>query len=452
MNGARSAAVLVASNRGPVSFAFQDDGSLHARRGGGGLVSGLSAVAASTDVVWVCAALSTADRVAARRAPGGRLDRSGHDTGGSAVHMLDIDPGTFHRAYNDIANSTLWFIHHLLYDTATKPTFNGSFHREWRSYLAYNGAFADALAVEAAEGAKVVVQDYHLTVTPRLLRERRPDLRIGHFSHTPWAPPDYFRILPDDIGRDLLLGILSADHAGFLTARWANAFADCCEVILGAKVDREAMTVSYDGRLTHLGVHGLGADADFLRERSRETDVEARRAALLDLVGDRQMILRVDRTELSKNIVRGLQSYRELLRAHPELQGRVVHVALAYPSRHDLPEYREYTASVQRIAKQIEDARRGGRGLVRLWISAIGDALLNGIVDRLGASERQPCASKTAPYGAAPVLTTFFALAMNSSQDFGALLGSRPAFSTSSPLFAWMMMSSRNGNDHMWPS
>jgi trehalose 6-phosphate synthase len=355
MNGTRSAAVLVASNRGPVSFAFQDDGSLGARRGGGGLVSGLSAVGASTDVVWVCAALSTADRVAARRAPGGRLDRSGHDTGGSAVHMLDIDPGTFHRAYNDIANSTLWFIHHMLYDTATKPTFNGSFHREWRSYLAYNGAFADALALEAAERAKVVVQDYHLTVTPRLLRERRPDLRIGHFSHTPWAPPDYFRILPEDIGRDLLLGILGADHAGFLTARWANAFADCCEVILGAKVDREAMTVSNDGRLTHLGVHGLGPDADFLRERSRETDVEARRAALLDLIGNRQMILRVDRTELSKNIVRGLQSYRELLRSHPELQGRVVHVALAYPSRHDLPEYREYTASVQRTAKQIED-------------------------------------------------------------------------------------------------
>lgn len=355
MNGARSADVVMASNRGPVSFAFADDGTLYARRGGGGLVSGLSSIGASPDVLWVCAALSDADRAAARRSPLGRLDRAGHDTGGSAVHMLDIDPFTMHRAYNDIANSTLWFIHHLLYDTATKPTFNASFQREWRSFLAYNGAFADALAIDAAEGAKVLVQDYHLTVTPRLLRERRPDLRIGHFSHTPWAPPDYFRLLPDEIARDVLLGILGADRAAFLTSRWANAFADCCAVVLGAKVDREAMTVSHDGRPTRLGVHGLGADADFLRSRSRDTDVETRRAALAELIGERQMILRVDRTELSKNIVRGLYAYRELLRSHPELHGRVVHIALAYPSRHDLPEYREYTASVQRTAKQIED-------------------------------------------------------------------------------------------------
>ena len=369
MDGARSAAIVVASNRGPVSFRRADDGSLTARRGGGGLVSGLSAIGASTDVVWVCAALSDADRAAARRAPGGRLDRAGFDTGGSAVHMLDIDPGTMHRAYNDIANSTLWFVHHLLYDTATKPTFDASFRRQWQSYLAYNRAFADALAAEAADGAKVVVQDYHLTVTPRMLRERRRDLRIGHFSHTPWAPPDYFRLLPDDVARDLLLGILGADHAGFLTRRWADAFADCCEVVLGAKVDRadgeppgscagpaaHAASVSVDGRTTHIGVHGLGADGGFLRERSRDADVESRRAALAELVAGRRMILRVDRTELSKNIVRGLVAYRELLRSHPELHGRVVHVVMAYPSRHDLPEYREYTAAVQRAAKEIED-------------------------------------------------------------------------------------------------
>ncbi len=370
MGEARSAAILVASNRGPVSFKRADDGSLTARRGGGGLVSGLSAIGASTDIVWVCAALSDPDRAAVRRAPAGRLDKAGYDTGGSAVHMLDIDPGTMHRAYNDIANSTLWFIHHMLYDTATKPSFDASFRREWRSYYAYNGAFADALAAEAADGAKVVVQDYHLTLTPRLLRDRRPDLRIGHFSHTPWAPPDYFRLLPVDVARDVLLGIVGADHAGFLTARWAAAFVDCCEAVLGAKVDRGtggpagvpghgqneySATVSVDDRITHVGVHALGTDADSLRERAGEADVESRRAALAELIGDRQMILRVDRTELSKNIVRGLVAYRDLLRGRPELHGRVVHVAMAYPSRHDLPEYREYTAAVQRVAKQIED-------------------------------------------------------------------------------------------------
>ena len=355
MSGSRSAPVVLASNRGPVSFSALDDGTLTVRRGSGGLVSGLSGVAGD-EVVWVCAALSDADRTAAQSAPNGRLDRAGFDTGGSIVHMLDIDPGTFHRAYNAIANSTLWFVHHMLYDTARAPTFDRGFRREWASYEDYNLAFARALARDAAEGARVVIQDYHLALAPRMLRELRPDLRIGHFSHTPWAPPEYFRLLPDDVAAELLRGILGADHAGFLTDRWADAFAECCQAVLGVQVERAGpATVRTGDRATQLGVHALGADAAFLTNRAAAPDVEARRARLLELVGDRALILRVDRTELSKNIVRGLQAYRELLRAHPEWHGRVVHLAFAYPSRHDLPEYREYTAAVQRVAKEIED-------------------------------------------------------------------------------------------------
>jgi trehalose 6-phosphate synthase len=347
--------VLVASNRGPVSFSFVDDGQLVGTRGGGGLVSGLSSVARDGRTLWVCAALSDADRRAARHVPSGRLDLDGHDTGGIAVRMLDIDEHTFRRAYNDIANSTLWFIHHHLYDTANEPHFDARWRRIWEDYRRYDEAFARALAEEAAPNATAIVQDYHLTLTPRMLREKRPDLRIGHFSHTPWAAVDYFRLLPDDVGREVLLGVLGADHAGFLTTRWAHAFIDCCASLLGARVDYDSLTVEVDGHLTQVGVHPLGIDAEHLRERAAQSDVEGRRASLLEIVGDRKVLLRIDRTELSKNIVRGLAAYRELLTTRPEWRGRVVHVAFAYPSRHDLPVYREYTAAVQRIAAAIED-------------------------------------------------------------------------------------------------
>lgn len=360
--------VLVASNRGPVSFSLSDGGALSMRRGGGGLVSGLAGVASnngagSPEVVWVCAALSDADRMAARAAPEGRLDRAGHDTGGASVRMLDIPAATFQRAYNAVANSTLWFVHHLLYDTPNAPHFDARSRRDWQSYEAYNAAFADALARGpeiggAQPGARTAIQDYHLSLAPRMLRDRRPDLKIAHFSHTPWAPPEYYRLLPDDIGAQVLEGILGADHAGFQAERWADAFLDCCEAVLqirGAKVDRLARTVSYQGRVTQVGVHGLGVDGAELAARAREPDVAARARALRDQVGDRQLIVRIDRTELSKNIVRGLAAYRELLTNHPEWRGRVVHLAFAYPSRHDLPEYREYTASVQRMAAQIVD-------------------------------------------------------------------------------------------------
>jgi trehalose 6-phosphate synthase len=342
--------VLVASNRGPVSFSLDGDGALSMRRGGGGLVSALAGLGG--DILWICAALSDADRTAARRVSEGRLEEV-PDV--AAVRMLDIAAGTFHRAYNAVANSTLWFVHHMLYDTPNKPHFDARSRRDWQSYEAYNAAFADALAQDAPPGAKVAVQDYHLALVPTLLRERRPDLKIAHFSHTPWAPPEYYRLLPDDIGRDVLEGMLGADHLGFLADRWAEAFLDCCEDVLETHVDRAARVVSHHGHVTRVGVHGLGVDGDALRARAAEPDVLARATALRDQVGDRRLIVRVDRTELSKNIVRGLAAYRELLSKHHEWHGRVVHLAFAYPSRHDLPEYREYTAAVQRIAAEISD-------------------------------------------------------------------------------------------------
>jgi trehalose 6-phosphate synthase len=356
--------VLIASNRGPVSFSLGDDGRLTSRRGGGGVATALSALAGRAEVLWVCAALNDADRAAARAAADGLLDvplGAGDAAAGgpeSVVRMLDIPAPVFGRAYNGVANSTLWFLHHLLFDTPNQPLFGLAFRRAWESFRAYNAAFADALAEGAGEpgaGTRAMVQDYHLTLVPRMLAQRRPDLAIAHFSHTPWAPPDYFALLPDDVAREVLEGILGADHAGFHAERWASAFLDCCEAVLGAQVDRAARAVRHAGHTTTVGIHALGVDAAQLRDRAAAEDVQAHMAALTQVAGDRKLIVRIDRTELSKNIVRGLAAYRELLITWPQWRGKVTHVAFAYPSRHDLPEYREYTASVQRIAREIVD-------------------------------------------------------------------------------------------------
>ncbi|WP_369247445.1 trehalose-6-phosphate synthase [Streptomyces sp. R41] len=331
--------ILVASNRGPVTYEVREDGSLHAKRGGGGLVSGLSAIGPDAGALWVCSALGDGDREAVRRG-----------VGEDGVRMLDIDVATHADAYNGIANSVLWFVHHMLYQTPLEPVFDAEFRRQWASYEAYNRAFAEALADEAAQRAVVVVQDYHLTLVPGMLRELRPDLRIGHFSHTPWAPVDYFRMLPDDIAEQVLRGMLGADRLGFLTRRWADAFTACAAELVGGLGD------------TRVGVHGLGADADFLRRRSHEADVDERMATLREQIGpDRKAIVRVDRTELSKNIVRGLLAYRQLLEDHPAWHERVVHVAFAYPSRQDLAVYRKYTAEVQLLADEI-NSRYGMAG------------------------------------------------------------------------------------------
>lgn len=368
--------VLVASNRGPVSFSFAADGTLSVKRGGGGMVSGLTsglaAIAADGGVLWVCTALSDADREAVKQ--GVRADGG---PGDAPVRMLDIPPATFDAAYNRVSNSVLWFVNHLLFNTPSQPRFDAAFRRDWASYEAYNEAFAEALAGESGKATNVLVQDYHLALVPRMLRDRRPGARIAHFQHTPWAPPEYFQMLPDHVAAELLDGMLGADHAGFLAERWASAFLDCCEAVLGARVARRdelaghatgqsgpavghaagqvVGQVTHRGHVTEVAVHPLGVDADGLRERAARDDVRAHVRSLREKARGRQLIVRVDRTELSKNILRGLAAYRELLVTRPEWRGRVTHLAFAYPSRSGLPEYRAYTEQVTKLARSVNE-------------------------------------------------------------------------------------------------
>jgi trehalose 6-phosphate synthase len=355
MNNDPSRLLIVASNRGPVSYSYAADGALTAKRGGGGMVSGMTsglrAAAADGGALWVCAALSEADRAAVQAG-----SRAEGPPGEIPVRMLDIPAAMFARAYNGIANSVLWFVHHLLFDTPNQPHFDAAFRTDWAAYTGYNEAFAAALAQEYAPGSRVLIQDYHRALAPRLLRERCPDARIAHFEHTPWAPPEYYRMLPQDVAVALLDGMLGADHAGFLAARWAQAFLDCCEAVLGAQVTRTsdgAGLVTHRGRVTEVAVHPLGVDAAELRERAGRDDVRRHASALREVARGRQLIVRVDRTELSKNIVRGLAAYRELLVTRPEWRGRVTHLAFAYPSRSDLAGYQAYTARVAALAAEI---------------------------------------------------------------------------------------------------
>ncbi len=282
--------------------------------------------------------------------------------------MLDIPPDTFDRAYNNVSNSILWFVQHMLFDTPNQPRFGREFRQDWGAYQAYNEAFAAAMADEAAAGStppagvRALIQDYHLSLAPRLLRDKlgggQADLGIAHFSHTPWAPPDYYRMLPAEAAEAVLDGMLGADHVGFHAGRWAGAFLDCCAAILGARVSRDGGNGGGAGGAPRARQRGGRAPAGRGRRRAAGPGRGGRRAGARRRCsprrrGGRKLIVRVDRTELSKNIVRGLDAYRELLATRPEWHGRVVHLAFAYPSRSAVPEYRAYTEQVRQIAAEI---------------------------------------------------------------------------------------------------
>jgi trehalose 6-phosphate synthase len=347
------AEVVLASNRGPVGFRRDPDGTVTTSRGAGGLVSALTGLGAAANTVWVCAALSDTDRAVASASPDGRLRLDDEAGAPAAVQMLALDAATMAGAYAAIANTTLWYLHHGLANPAGPRGFDAGWRRDWDAYVRYNTAFSEAISAAAGKGARILVQDYHLALVPAMLRSARPDLRTSLFTHTPWAEPRVFATLPSDVASAVLEGMLGADSLGFHSHRWAQAFVDCCLTVLDATTVDGG--VERDGRTTAVRVHPLGVDPAPLLARAGQPDVAAHRKNLATRLEGCRAVVRVDRTEPSKNILRGLEAFRDLLLRHPEHRGRVVHIAIAYPSRQDLADYRDLTTAVEALADAIND-------------------------------------------------------------------------------------------------
>jgi trehalose 6-phosphate synthase len=274
------------------------------------------------------------------------------------LRYLSFDPEEYDAFYNGVSNRILWFLHHYLWDLSRNPRFDQATDRAWAAFRRVNEAFADALAEEGrdvGERPHYLVQDYHLTLTPSLLRERVPDASISHFSHIPFAGPGYFRTLPRSLQQDVLVGLLGADVLGFHCGQWADNFLLCCRGLPGARVDLRRRLIRWDGRDVRVRVYPISIEADALMEEARSEPVARSRTDLRRWLGDRKLVLRVDRTDLSKNILRGLLAFEMFLRMYPGWRRRVVHLALLNPSRESVPEYRAYTRECIRTADRIND-------------------------------------------------------------------------------------------------
>lgn len=323
--------VVIVSNRGPLSFSLDDKGELVAKRGAGGLVSSLSPLVAGTDTIWISAAMSEHDRMAAER---GLMEVEGF-----RLRSLAVEPELYRMAYDVISNATLWFLHHGLFDLARRPRIDRRWRQAWTAYQEVNQAFADAAAETAPQGATVLVQDYHLALVGAGLARSRPDLRAVHFTHTPFCDPSALRVLPSTVAEELLAGMAAHVSCGFHSPRWAQAFEACCAEVLG--------------HVPPTFIAPLGPDAEDLERTVRSDECARWDDWLTSLLGDRQLVLRVDRMELSKNLLRGFLALDELLDGRPELRGRVTFLALVYASRQGLPEYLAYRTEVEHLAAQV---------------------------------------------------------------------------------------------------
>lgn len=355
--------LVVASNRGPISFRRDDStGALVGDRGSGGLVTALSGVLFESDATWLAAAMSDGDREVAAGGQAIAVEPAGR------AAFVDIDPARYDGYYNGIANRVLWLMHHYLFDLSYLPAWDAETRHNWAEYREVNRTFAEGLDAERARRPVYLVQDYQLAMVPGFLRELQPDARIAHFTHTPFCGPTYLRLLPASMREELLRGMLGADVLGFQSDSWAENFLLCARDTLdGVRVDVRRRRIDVDGRRLLVRTYPIALDPGPLRLTAASPAVKALRKELGAWRGDAKLLLRVDRLELSKNIVRGYAAYDAFLSENPEWRGRVRFLSLLPRSRTEIPEYQTYADRCLEAAAAVNE-RHGSTGWTPLEV------------------------------------------------------------------------------------
>jgi trehalose 6-phosphate synthase len=333
--------LIIVSNRGPATFVRDESGERVARRSSGGLATALRSVLHHHDVTWIASATSDEEQAIA----GSAVELDGGDGAPYRLHLIAHDTQAYDWFYNVVANPMLWFVHHSLWELAYTPSVDAAFHKAWREgYQAVNEGFAAAVLAELERepGAAVFFHDYHLYLAPRFVRDQRPDATLMHFVHVPWPQPDCWSVLPRPIRCAIHEGLIANDLIGFHTDRWRRNFIYSTRELLGEDVTQKTVTAAISVEPAE-----FEAIAQSPAVLAAEREIVARRPE--------KLLVRVDRTDPSKNIVRGFRAFELYLERHAEMRRRIGMLALLDPSRQDIPEYAEYLGAIERAARRVND-------------------------------------------------------------------------------------------------
>jgi trehalose 6-phosphate synthase len=342
--------LIVASNRGPVEYHTVEGDELKAIQGSGGVATALSSLARYGEFTWVACAMGEGDRRAAEMAQGGHLwaPLPGHKLD---LRFVTLPKPAYHKYYSIFCNPLLWFLQHYMWDIAYTPHIDKKNHDAWRNgYIPANQAFAEAILDEAKRKGLpplIMLHDYHLYLVSGYIRERMPAAIIQHFIHIPWPAPRYWQLLPECMYQAILRGLCAADIVGLQIRRDAQNFLHCCQVLLPeAEVDYQGSTVRINEHLTRAIPYPVSIDAAELRKLSQSPRVKRYETKLRPYLGE-QTIVRVDRVEPSKNIVRGLKAFELLLEKYSQFRGKVKFLSFLVPSRSHIEQYRRYAKGIK---------------------------------------------------------------------------------------------------------
>ena len=348
---------IILSNRAPLEPT--SNGALTS--GAGGLIKALTSLANATKASWVSAARTGIEREFALS--GRPLISDATDDQAFRIFFAPTDPDAYQLHYAVISNPLLWFAHHYLWNIAIEPVVDQGIYKAWfDGYRVVNAAIAErALAIgrQLPRRPLFLTQDYQLYLAPELIRSALPDAAMQHFIHVPWPEPRYVKVLPAVIREAIFKGLLSNDIVGLQTSLDVHNFLRCCVELMGLRVAEAEGAVLYGGRLVWIRAYPVSIDVDAMRQLGESPSVHEFEA---EIAGWRpeQLIVRVDRTDPAKNLIRGFLAYERLLEDHPEYHGRVTLWAFLQPSRQDVEAYQQYLVLVRSTVDRINSRFRKG--------------------------------------------------------------------------------------------
>jgi len=348
---------IILSNRAPVEPT--STGQLVA--GAGGLVKALTSLASATKASWVSAARTDAEReLAGSDTP---FNSDADSDRAFPIFFAPTEPDVYQLHYAVISNPLLWFAHHYLWNIAIEPVVDRSIYRAWfEGYRVVNAAIAErALSISRRLPRRplFLTQDYQLYLAPEVIRAALPDAAMQHFIHVPWPEPRYMKVLPAAMREGIFKGLLANDIIGLQTSLDVHNFLRCCVELMGLRVAETEGAIFYGGRLVWVRAYPVSIDVDAMRQLSESPPVRELEAEVAAWRSEK-LIVRVDRTDPSKNLIRGFLAYERLLEDHPEYHGRVTLWAFLQPSRQDVEAYQQYLDLVRSTVERINKRFRMG--------------------------------------------------------------------------------------------
>ncbi len=350
--------LILVSNRGPVEHQMTD-GRPEPRRGSGSVVTSFGPLAQKHEFTWLSSAMSEGDRTVSDGGAGHSVKSPlpGHRI---SLRYVTTPRRAYHKYYNVICNPLLWFLQHYMWNPPHNPTVDANVHDAWETgYVAVNEAFAKAVVSEARSGDSqpvVLGHDYHLYLLPEFVRRDLPCAIIQHYVHVPWPTPTYWALIPRHIVRRICESLCAADLVGFQTTQDRRSFLDTVEEFVPeCRVDLLSNTVELDSQVCYARVYPGSINVEevqHIANAPRTLEYEAR----LKRESGEATIVRIDRAEPNKNVVRGFRAYDLLLNEHPELKGKVKFLAFLVPSRTHLRQYQRYMDEVQQVIQQVNNA------------------------------------------------------------------------------------------------